>query len=74
MDESFASFLTNPTYTDYVQVAQSGIPSYRSGTPLYHLDKKHVRMERIMLPLAGAGKTIDMMLAITVYFRGILVR
>lgn len=73
MDEAFPTFLTNPTYSDYVQVAETGIPSYRAGTPLYHLDKNHVRMERIMLPLAGSGNTIDMILAITVYLRGIVV-
>ena len=73
MDEAFPTFLTNPTYSDYVQVAETAIPSYRAGTPLYHLDKKHVRMERIMLPLAGSGNTIDMILAITVYLRGIVV-
>lgn len=73
MDEAFPTFLTNPTYSDYVQVAETAIPSYRAGTPLYHLDKNHVRMERIMLPLAGSGNTIDMILAITVYLRGIVV-
>jgi hypothetical protein len=72
MDEAFPTFLTNPTYADYVQVAEKGVPSYRAGVPLYHLNKGHVRMERIMLPLLGTGKTIDMMLAITVYLRGIV--
>lgn len=74
MDEAFPTFLTNPTYSDYVQVAENATPSYRAGRPLYHLDKEHVRMERIMLPLAGDDKSIDMMLAITVYLRGINTR
>ena len=73
MDEAFPTFRTNPSYRDYVQVAREGIPSYRSGAPLYHLDKNHVRMERIMLPLSGDGIGIDMILAITVYLRGIVV-
>lgn len=74
MDEAFPTFLTNPTYSDYVQVAENAMPSYRAGKPLYHLDKEHVRMERIMLPLAGDDKSIDMILAITVYLRGINTR
>ncbi|MBU0725376.1 MAG: PAS domain-containing protein [Alphaproteobacteria bacterium] len=67
-DEAFPNFLPSSTYTDYVSVAK-GIPSYRKGTPSYHIDKQHVVLERVMLPLAADGITVDIILAITVYLR-----
>lgn len=68
LDIAFPHFLGSANYQDYVTVAE-GRPSYRKGPPTYHIDKQHVVLERIMLPLAADGIRVDMILAITVYLR-----
>lgn len=49
------------------EVVQSRQPAWRVGRPtLWHL-QEHLRLERIYLPLANDGETVDMVLALTVF-------
>ncbi|SMF72642.1 PAS domain-containing protein [Tistlia consotensis] len=68
-DEAFPSFVSQPTYPDYLKVGLDGLVSYRKGPPAYHVDSECRLLERIMLPLARDGRTVDMILALTLYFR-----
>lgn len=68
-DEAFPTFETQPTYPDYLKVGLEGLVSYRKGPPAYHVDSECRLIERIMLPLARDGRTPDMILALTLYFR-----
>jgi len=44
-------------------------PSWRRGKPLIRWEKEYVELERLYLPLARDGKTVDMILAISVHSR-----
>lgn len=68
IDEAYPNFVTSDVYPDYVRVAEEGVPSYRKGNASYHAPDYKI-IERIMLPLAADGRTVDMIMAITVYFR-----
>ncbi len=69
IDEAFPNFTEQSTYPDYLAVAVDGRVSYRKGQPAYHVDSECRLLERIMLPLARDGETVDMILALTLYFR-----
>ncbi len=68
IDEAYPNFVTSDVYADYVLVAEQGVPSYRKGNASYHAPE-YKELERVMLPLATDGQTVDMIMAITVYFR-----
>jgi hypothetical protein len=68
IDEAYPNFVASDVYADYVLVAEKGVPSYRKGHASYHAPD-YKELERVMLPLAGDGRTVDMIMAITVYFR-----
>lgn len=66
LDEAFPEINNSASLEDYVSVARSGKASYRYGAAQYHVPEYRM-IERLMLPLAGDGETVDMILAITVY-------
>lgn len=70
VDEAYPSFTRQSTYPDYLTVALDGRVSYRKGRPAYHVDSECHLLERIMLPLAADGRSVDMLLGLTLYFRG----
>ncbi|MFD2203981.1 PAS domain-containing protein [Kiloniella antarctica] len=66
IDEVYPNFLASSTYPDYMNLAENAQPSYRIGPASFHIpDYKSI--ERVMLPLAHNGKSVDMILALTVY-------
>ena len=67
LDEVFPLFLNSPTYRQFVGAAERGEIAYRRGKPQFHLSKEYLSVERLLLPLARDGSTVDMLLAITVY-------
>ncbi len=69
LDEAHPKFLSSPAYPQFVRCAQDGALQYRRGPPLFHLSKEYLSVERLLLPLAHDGSSVDMMLAITVYHR-----
>ena len=67
MDEAHANFTNHPYAAHYLQVSE-GQASWRRGRPGFHVHSDYFEMERVMLPLARDGSTVDMILAITAYF------
>ncbi|MGO8919316.1 MAG: PAS domain-containing protein [Stellaceae bacterium] len=68
IDEVLADFPRMPGYADFLAVAQ-GEPRYCRRAPEFPVGKKYVSMERLLLPLARDGVSVDMMLGVTVYER-----
>ena len=68
LDEVHPTFKSSDAYADFTGVSLRRQPlAYYRGPPLFHTYKKYVTLERLLLPLARDGNTVDMMLAINVY-------
>lgn len=68
LDEVHPAFTGSASYPQYVAAAERAEIGYRRGAPSFHMSKDYVAIERLLLPLARDGRTVDMLLAITVYF------
>jgi hypothetical protein len=68
LDEVHPRFVGSASYPQYVAGAERAEIGYLRGPPIFHLSKDYVLIERLLLPLARDGHTVDMLLAITVYF------
>ncbi len=55
-------------HLDRVQVAETGMPVYRLGQSSVSFRSDFADLERVHLPLASDGKTVDMILSIFIYF------
>ena len=69
LDEAHPVFPTSVTYPQYVAAAERGEVGYYRGPPAFHITKKHVAIERVLLPLARDAHQVDILLALTVYRR-----
>jgi hypothetical protein len=69
IDEAIPAFRGSAAYAQYVAVAERGKPGYRRGDTSIILPKDYRAMERLLLPLAREGRTVDMLLAISVYHK-----
>ena len=49
------------------RIVETGRPDWRSGLPLIHADRRFNLLERLLLPLAGDGETVDMLLGCSQY-------
>lgn len=67
VDELFPDFTAEPNYSQCLAAAERGQVCFYKGPPLYHVRKDYLAMERILLPLARDGRTVDMLLAMTLY-------
>jgi len=66
-DEAFPNVVASRTYEHLVCVAEGGVIGYRCGAPPAILvGHDNTDSELILLPLARDGRTIDMMVALTV--------
>jgi hypothetical protein len=70
VDEAFPSFAAEPMSAQFVETALEGVPAFREGPPAYHVDDRYQWTERLLTPLARDARTVDMVLAITVYLPG----
>ncbi len=70
LDEVHADFGPQlRTYQDYVVVAEQKQLSWRRGKPVFMAYAEHcVGLERLLLPLARDGQTVDMVVALTILF------
>jgi hypothetical protein len=66
-DEIYPRFAETPTCESFVSAVQSGEPSWRRGKCDLKKEKDFARLERVHLPFATDGKTIDMLLTFTLY-------
>jgi PAS domain len=67
IDERYADFRSSATYPLFVAAAEEGAASYHRGPPDLILAQICLMSEQLLLPLAGDGRRVDMLLAITVY-------
>src|ERR1700741_2466930 len=67
LDEVHENFTASPAYADFAAAAEAGVCIYYKGRALFHLNKDYVWMERLLMPLARDGHTVDMLLGITGY-------
>lgn len=68
LDDVHPRFLSSPAYGEFVGVARRELPlAYYRGIPLFHSDRNYTIMERVLLPLAQDGVTVDMVLGIIVF-------
>lgn len=57
------------TYQDYLTAADHGQPSWRRGKPMFMAySDQCAEIERLFLPLARDGTTVDMIVALTIMF------
>lgn len=56
-------------YDHHVAVVDERRPSFRRGPSLYDSSRDYQRLERILLPLARDGTTVDVILGLTVFFK-----
>lgn len=52
-----------------MDVVETKQPNWRRGKSLIRFEKEYAELERLYLPLASDGHTVDMILAITVFYK-----
>lgn len=52
----------------WVNCARRGLPAHRRGMPRFRFNRNARELERMILPLAGDGRNIDMLLGFTVFY------
>lgn len=67
LHEALEGFERSYTYTHRVEVAESGLPSYRHGFGTLPFKLDFAPIERIYLPFASDGAAVDVILGMTVY-------
>jgi hypothetical protein len=55
-------------YKNLTQVVDSGQPSWRRGKSMIYYEKGFTDLERLYLPMSSDGETVDMILAMTVFY------
>jgi hypothetical protein len=68
LDEAHPVFPTSPQYAQFVAVAEEGCVAFRRGPLGASMEIDYGHLERLLLPLAGDGRTVDILLAVTAYF------
>jgi hypothetical protein len=69
VDEVRPNLRTEPAYDQFVAAVERRTVGYYKGRPTYPVGDGYVGIERLVLPLARDGRTVDMLLGITVYAR-----
>lgn len=67
MDETFPDMTVSPSHTQRVQVAETELPVYRTERPTLTFKLNFAPVEGVHLPFASDGRTVDMILTMTVY-------
>jgi hypothetical protein len=68
VDEAYDGFRDRRDHAEFVAVAGGEI-RYSRGAPEHRVERSHVLMERLLLPLARDGASVDMILGIALYTR-----
>ena len=67
LDEVHVDFASNPMRGFLEGVADTALPHWRRGKPLAWPSRDVVQLERLYLPLAADGATVDMIFALTLF-------
>lgn len=68
MEEAHPNLFMAAPYADYPACVREHRISRRLGMPVFDWDREHVRIERLLLPLATDGEHVDMILGLSVFF------
>ncbi len=68
LDEIHVNFSATPTSKQYMEVLATGQSAFREGRPTLRREEDHRWMQRLLLPFARDGKTVDMVLGMGIYF------
>lgn len=66
LDEIHANFSETTTCKQYMEVLRTGLFAYREGPPT-RKNEEHRWIQRLLLPLARDGKSVDMILGMGIY-------
>jgi hypothetical protein len=66
-DVHAAAHIEGNGFKRYHRIAETGVPSWRRGRPLFWFDKV-AEIENVLLPLARDGRTVDMFVAHTRFY------
>ncbi len=64
LGEPHPDFQSLPHLRQYVTAAEEKVIAYHAGAPVVYKDRNFLHLERLVLPLARDGKTVDMLLGI----------
>ena len=69
LDEAHPEFRSDtPVRREYLTVIEERRPSYRRGKPVFGVnEEKYTGIERLLLPFAADGATVDILLAMAVF-------
>lgn len=67
LDETYPGYAESDAFRFHRQVAESGRPDYRRSGILSNPGRNYVKAERLYLPLAEDGRTVDILLVMTLY-------
>jgi hypothetical protein len=67
LDETHDGYRDGQVRINILDVIREGSPAWRVGRPKLWRLQEFLRLERIYLPLASDGETVDMVLALTVF-------
>lgn len=67
LDEVYPDFNESPSHHYRDEVARTGRPSYRHGRASLRFSKDFATVERLYLPLAEDGESVDMILSVIAF-------
>jgi hypothetical protein len=67
-DEAHPGALDHPLHKYFLERIERAEPTWRRGRPWLHVDPDIYGIEQVVLPMARDGKTVDLLLIITVFF------
>jgi hypothetical protein len=68
MEEVHANLFTSDPYSHYPACVREHEVGWRRGGTVFDWGREHVHIERIVLPLAADGRTVDIILGLSVLF------
>lgn len=68
MEEAHPNLFLAQPYPDYPACVREHRVSCRLGAPVFDWDREHVRIERLLLPLARDGRKVDVILGSSIFF------
>ena len=68
MEDAHPNLFIAAPYADYPACVREHRISRRVGAPPFDWNREHVRLERLILPLAGDGRKVNIVIGLSVLF------